>query len=136
MHVNKNRCEVSLSKNNKVKHFQVARLVAEAFIPNPQNKELVMHISGNNLDNSIKNLRWAYCSESRHNDYNRGKRNTGKSTNTKISINRKNFKSYEEVRKYYGIKSSTFWHRLNVLHWNIFETAEIPVGERVVKNEE
>lgn len=35
-----------------------ARLLAEAFIPNPQKKSFVMHVDGNPFNDSIDNLRW------------------------------------------------------------------------------
>ena len=47
---------VSLSKNNIVKTFCVHRLVAEAFIPNPNNFPCVNHINEDKLDNRVENL--------------------------------------------------------------------------------
>lgn len=45
----------------------IARLVAMAFIPNPDNKPQVDHISTNILDNRVCNLRWVTAYENAHN---------------------------------------------------------------------
>lgn len=47
-----------LSKNNKTKKFQVHRLVATAFIPNPDNKPQVNHIDECRSNNNFENLEW------------------------------------------------------------------------------
>lgn len=49
---------VNLSINKKSKRFRVHRLVAEAFIPNPENKPYVNHIDGCRSNNNVNNLEW------------------------------------------------------------------------------
>lgn len=57
----------ALSKNGKVCRKLTHRLVAEAFIPNPQNKPFIDHINGNKTDNRVENLRWVTAQENTHN---------------------------------------------------------------------
>lgn len=49
---------VTLQINGKPKRFRVHRLVAEAFIPNPENKPYVNHKDGHRNNNCINNLEW------------------------------------------------------------------------------
>ena len=54
---------VSLRKDGKQKQHKVHRLVAQAFIPNPLNKEQVNHIDGDKTHNTVWNLEWNTCKE-------------------------------------------------------------------------
>lgn len=50
--------QVVLSKDGHSKMFLVHRLVAFAFIPNPQNLPIINHIDENPSNNSVDNLEW------------------------------------------------------------------------------
>lgn len=54
---------VTLSKDGVTQRFQVHRLVAAAFIPNPHDKPQVNHIDFNGSNNNLSNLEWVTRSE-------------------------------------------------------------------------
>jgi len=49
---------IGLTKNRNRNQFKVHRIVAEAFIPNPENKPCVNHIDNNRSNNHVENLEW------------------------------------------------------------------------------
>lgn len=55
---NKGYLCINLYKNSKVHKFQIHRLIATFFIPNPLGLDEVNHIDGNPLNNAIANLEW------------------------------------------------------------------------------
>ena len=57
--------KVGLSKDGKCHKKRVNRLVAMAFIDNPNDLPFVDHIDGNKENNSITNLRWVTDEENR-----------------------------------------------------------------------
>jgi len=58
---------IRLSKNGKKSNKSVHRLLAQAFIPNPDNKPQVDHINRITDDNRLKNLRWVTHSQNQIN---------------------------------------------------------------------
>lgn len=64
---NNNYLRVNLYKNGKMKWFSVHRLVAEAFIPNPDNLPQVNHKDEVKTNNHINNLEW--CDSKYNNTY-------------------------------------------------------------------
>ena len=55
---NQYRPAIAIRKDGKSKSLTIARLVAQAFIPNPNNYSQVNHINGNPKDNYVENLEW------------------------------------------------------------------------------
>ena len=55
--------QLNLCKNGVSKTFQIGRVVATAFIPNPENKPEVDHIDGIRHHNFVENLRWCTHAE-------------------------------------------------------------------------
>lgn len=54
---------IHLCNDSVIKQFQLHRLVAQAFIPNPDNKPQVNHLDENKKNNCVDNLEWATAKE-------------------------------------------------------------------------
>lgn len=54
---------INLTKNGKRKAMRINRLVAQVFIPNPENKPQVNHIDFNRENNCVNNLEWVTAQE-------------------------------------------------------------------------
>jgi hypothetical protein len=63
---------VQLSKSGRVKGLPVHRIIAMAFIPNPDNKPFINHIDANPSNNDLSNLEWCTQSENIQHAYNIG----------------------------------------------------------------
>lgn len=62
---NRGYLTVALCKDNNTTNYLVHRLVAEAFIPNTQNKPQVNHIDGDVTNNQADNLEWVTDNENK-----------------------------------------------------------------------
>lgn len=67
----KNYKRVLLSKNGKAKGYSVHRLVAQNFIPNPNNYPCVNHLDCDKTNNRVDNLQWCtYKQNNNHKNHN------------------------------------------------------------------
>lgn len=69
--------KVRLTKDGKQTAYFVHRLVAQTFVPNPENKAEVDHTDTNPGNNRVENLRWATRLENNRNSLTRKKRSDG-----------------------------------------------------------
>lgn len=103
---------VRLSKNSKNSTLYVHRLVATAFIENPDNKCFVNHIDGDRLNNKKENLEWVSHSENVLHAYEMGliKKKTRPVIDTCQGLE---FESCKKAALNYGIRYNTLRGYLN-----------------------
>lgn len=92
-----------LTVDGKKYSRQVHRLVAEAFIPNPNNLPVVNHIDGNKLNNNINNLEWVTYSENLSHAYNTGLKLKDNGVMSRIKDDQlygKEWKQYKDTNYY------------------------------------
>lgn len=114
--INKNGYEqVRLNVNKVGKNKKVHRLVAEAFIDNPENKKCVNHKDSNKTNNNISNLEWCTHSENTIHAFKNitifratGEDNyISKLNNDNVIEIYKSIKSHRELAKEYGVTKYT-----------------------------
>jgi HNH endonuclease len=90
---------------SRCKHFLVHRLVATAFIPNPNNLPQVNHIDGDKQNNHVTNLEWCSASNNIKHGISSGltKTKLKEGDVEKILLLRSEGKTYLEIASLFGI---------------------------------
>ena len=102
---------VILSKGGEQSLYKVHKLVAEAFIENPDNKPRICHINTLRADNRAENLCWASQKEICNNATAEG-RTRGRIA-TKVFCDGTIYNSIAECAECYGVKKITMYKWLN-----------------------
>lgn len=124
--------KVNLFQNKKCKTFYVHTLVAKAFIPNPENKEVVNHKNGDRTDNRVENLEWVTRPENNQHAKSTGLMKHAYSEEIKNSV-RSDYEtgkySQKDLSEKYGIPMNTIRRMVNGVKKKII----IPYEEKRLK---
>lgn len=113
--------EVSLSKNNKTKHYTVSRIVLETFKKQILNKnDIIMYKDNNKSNCRLDNLYIISRGERQEITYDKDKRYRPKYEYYGQEL------STKEIAEKNNIKPKLIRSRIRDLYWNIYEAAEIP----------
>jgi hypothetical protein len=118
---------IRLSRSNKAFHKQVHRLVAEVFLPNPENKPQVDHKDTDRGNNKVTNLKWVTGSENikhvfevGHKDM-KGEKNGGSKLTARevlaIRMSAKSGMKQKDIAELFGITKATVSLIVNKKLW-------------------
>lgn len=130
--LHKDHLYIALVINGKKKNFQVHRLVAMAFMPNPDKKPIVHHIDKNPINNDLSNLMWV--TEKEHKFFHKDELNANRpepkyGTDCNLSVYseaqihqvckylEENVKNTKEITSLTGVKHDTIYRILNKYQW-------------------
>ena len=113
---------VDVRMNYKKDLKLVHRLIAIAFIPNPNNLPIIDHIDGNRVNNNIENLRWASYSQN--------------AMNTKIRVNNTSGTKGISYHKRDKVWAAFISYNNQKLHLGNFKTKEEAIEARTNKANE
>lgn len=109
-----------LRRNQSHKYCLAHRLVAEAFIPNPNNYFIVNHIDGNKFNNCVENLEWCTQSYNVKESYKNGLQVAQKGKDSKCSKSILQYsKEMEIIKRWFSareIERETGFSHSNILH--------------------
>lgn len=115
---NKGYLQVGLTKDNVSKMYLVHRLVAQAFMENPNNYECINHKDENKQNNIVENLEW--CTKAYNNQYSRKKHCFSKRRGKEISKNILQLDLENRVIKIWE-NSRTIFLETGMKQWSISE---------------
>lgn len=85
--------------NNKKSIWRLHRLIAQTFIPNPENKPCIDHINTDRTDNRVENLRWVTHKENCNNSITKNKMKKNSYFRNKFGIEHPNSKPVLQFTK-------------------------------------
>ena len=122
---------VNLSINNKCKTYQVHRLIALVYIPNPNNLPQVNHKNGIKIQNNVENLEWVTSLENVRHAHNNGlmhparglKTNNGHFTEDEVRYIRslKGIYTYKEIANMYNVTKGTITQLMNKMTYKYID---------------
>lgn len=97
--------QAQLSKGGKVYHLLVHRLVAEAFLPNPNQFPIINHINEDKGDNRVENLEW--CTYQYNLNY------KSRDRRTPVELDGEKYPSITDAAKHIGVHPNTLTSTLS-----------------------
>jgi len=105
---------------------RISRLIAEHYIPNPENKPEVDHINRDRADNRLENLRWVDRAENNNNRGIHKKYSTNKSGHKFISWNNQR-KRWRSFNRYFKSKTDALCYKyIYLLKTKAFRRNNLP----------
>ena len=123
---------LTLKLRNEHKTHSIHRLLAQTFLPNPDNKPYVNHKDGNKINNSLSNLEWCTEKENSQHAWQTGlmnypydrkgeKNNTAKLKDIDVITIRlmwnRGFTNQSQIARDFGVKHSTINDIVHNRHW-------------------
>lgn len=127
------RCDMNV--DGKPKSYLIHRLVANLFIPNPDNKPFVNHIDGNKHNNTVNNLEWCTRSENEKHAWRTGLKHDIATKGELHGMHKLSKKDVECIRKHHvrnggTMKTSELARKFNMNPQTITDI----VSERIWRN--